>query len=442
MTREVLLVTYSYPPVERSGARRPAALAKYLPRFGWTPVVLTPRVQGAPRNSELIVETDYRDVLADWKVRLHLDGKRGLHEQLRLPLSAQPGADKAHTLVITVLKNLLTYPDLTKGWIPYALNAVEDMRRHNRRMHAIITTFPPASCHLIGEKAKQVLGCPWIADFRDLWTQDITTMRPRDLQFLQVPLEKRTLKRADMLIAVSDPWADRLKQRYRSHEVRTIPNGFDPDDFSPRPELAPKFTITHAGTLYQGQRDPTPLFEVLHDLAREKAIALGEVRVRFYGPTEPWLLPLIRRYELEQVVELKGMIPRAEVLQRQMESQLLLILSFTHPKDTGLHTGKLFEYLGCARPILAIGGNQGAMTQVLRETRAGVHVSAKEHLRDFLIKAYREYKHQGYVSYRGEPDKISQYSHVEMSRCFAAALDKVTGGTAGEIEMANAEQMA
>src|SRR6266852_2672605 len=100
LVRNVLLVTYSFPPVERSGARRPAALAKYLPRFGWRPVVLTPGVEGRPRNSEFVVETGYRDVLADWKARLNLDSRRGVHEQLGLSLSAEPGTNKAHTLAI------------------------------------------------------------------------------------------------------------------------------------------------------------------------------------------------------------------------------------------------------------------------------------------------------------------------------------------------------
>jgi len=440
--RNVLLVTYSFPPIERSGARRPAALAKYLPRFGWRPVVLTPAVAGKPRNSEVVVETGYRDVLADWKARLHLDSRRGVHEQLGLSLSAEPGTDKAHTLAIEVIKNLLTYPDLTKGWVPYGVRAVEEMRRQNRPIEAIISTFPPVSSLLIGERAKQILGCPWIADFRDLWTQDITTMRSRDLPFLQVPLEKRTLKRADMLIAVSDPWSDRLRQRYRSHDISTIPNGFDPDDFSSRPIISKKFTITHAGMLYQGQRDPTQLFEVLHDLGKEKFMDLDQVRVRFYGPVYPWLNPLIRRYGLENVVELSGSIPRREVLQREMESQLLLLLSWTHPKDTGLHTGKLFEYLGAARPILAIGGNRGAMTKVLDETQAGDHISSKAQLQDYLLRAYREYRNQGCVSYQGNSSAIARYSHLGMAEKFAEALDKVTGGVRCETRAVNFPEMS
>jgi glycosyltransferase involved in cell wall biosynthesis len=441
--RNVLLVTYSYPPVERSGARRPAALAKYLPRFGWRPLVLAPKIDGgSARDSEWIIETDYRDVLADWKARLHLDRRRGLHEQFRLTLSKQAGTDKPHTLAIAVLKNLLTYPDVTKGWIPYALEAIESLRRQNQKIDAMITTFPPASSHLIGAKAKRILGCPWIADFRDLWTQDITTMRPRDLQFLQVRLEKRTLRRADMLVAVSDPWADRLRLRYRSHEVVSIPNGFDPDDFSPRPELTQKFTITYAGVLYQGQRDPTVLFAALRELIQDKVIPLEDVRVRFYAPPEPWLAPLVQSYQLEPVVELNGLIPRKEVLQREMESQLLLLLSWTNPKDNGLHTGKLFEYLGARRPILAIGGNRGAMTQVLDETRAGMHLSSKEEVRSFLTCTYGEFKRGGEVVHRGDASAISRYSHVEMSRSFANTLDRLTGVPRARREAENTPEMA
>ncbi len=433
--RTVLLVTYSYPPIERSGARRPAALSKYLPRFGWMPLVLTPKVDGGlARESEWIVETDYQDVLSKWKARLHLDSRRSLHEQLGLPLSKQAGGDKPHTLAITVVKNLLTYPDSTKGWIPYALDAIESLRRQNRKIDAIITTFPPASAHLAGAKAKAILACPWIADFRDLWTQDITTMRTRDLQFLQVSLEKRTLRSADMLIAVSDPWAERLRRRYSSHEIVTIPNGFDPDDFSARPVVTQKFTITYAGVLYQGQRDPTVLFAALQKLIKSKLIRPDDIRVRFYVPPEPWLVPLIQRYQLDEVVEVNGMIPRKEVLQREMESQLLLLLSWTNPKDTGLHTGKLFEYLGARRPIIAIGGNRGAMTQVLDETNAGTHLSSEQEVGDFLVNAYQEFKLGGAVIYRGDASAISRYSHIEMCRDFADALDRVTGVPSPEME--------
>ena len=123
--RRVLLIAFSYPPVEIIGSVRPAALAKYLPRFGWEPIVLTPKVQGAYRESKLVIETGYRDVLKDWKARLRLDRKRGVHEQFGLPLAKKPGSALLHTRVLNFAKYLITYPDPFKGWIPYALEAIQ-----------------------------------------------------------------------------------------------------------------------------------------------------------------------------------------------------------------------------------------------------------------------------------------------------------------------------
>ncbi len=124
-------------------------------------------------------------------------------------------------------------------------------------------------------------------------------------------MEKRTLRDADALVTVSQPWADRLQSRYPGKKVFAIANGFDPDDYrSPAPALTREFSITYTGELYQGQRDPTQLFEVLSDLLREGSVLLEDLRVRFYGAVEPWLPILVEKFGLQQVVELHGSTPR------------------------------------------------------------------------------------------------------------------------------------
>ena len=85
----VLLIAFRYPPSEAIGAMRPAALAKYLPQLGWDMTVLTPKVKQRAADPRLI-ETDYQDVIADWKNRLGLDARVGVHEQLGLPVSSKP----------------------------------------------------------------------------------------------------------------------------------------------------------------------------------------------------------------------------------------------------------------------------------------------------------------------------------------------------------------
>jgi glycosyltransferase involved in cell wall biosynthesis len=420
--RRVLLIAFFYPPAPAVGGLRPAALAKYLPRFGWEAIVLTPRLQGVNRESKSVIETEYRDVLKDWKTRLHLDPERELHERFALPMARKPGSEPLHTRLLSLATYALTYPDPYKGWIPFALAAVEQIRR-KVEIDAIVTTSPPISCHLIGRQVKRMLGCPWIADFRDLWTQNLGI---RSRRFLQTGLEKRTLKQADALVTVSAPWASRLQRGYPNTKICTITNGFDPDDYcSPSRALTSEFSVTYTGQLYASQRNPTMLFEVVRDLIKEEAISASDVRIRFYGTLEPWLPLLIKDYGLGQIVEVHGPIPREMALEHQRESQLLLVLPWSHPRETGHHSAKLFEYFAAARPILAVGGNRGVLTQALEETRAGMHALSKEQLRDFLLSAYADYKECGRVSYYGDRKAIDKYSHPEMARSFAQILDTV-----------------
>jgi hypothetical protein len=110
-------------------------------------------------------------------------------------------------------------------------------------------------------------------------------------------------------------------------------------------------------------------------------------------------------------------------LRSQAESQLLLLIGWHDLRERGQHTGKLFEYLGSKRPILALGGSHGVMSEVLEETGAGVHALTKEQLRDALVKAYGAFRNAGRVPYEGQDTKVKNYTHQEMARRFALVLD-------------------
>jgi len=432
----VLLITFCYPPTQVIGSVRPAGLVKYLYRFGWHSVVLTPKVK-RPQGDPSIVETEYRDVIASWKARLGLDGKRGVHQQLRLPISSKPRSELWHTRVLEMGRYLITYPDEAKGWIPFALRAIDEMADEGMNFDAILTTSPPISTHLIGRKAKKVFGCSWVADFRDLWTQNMSNPHPR-LDAIQTGLERRTLKDADALVTVSQPWADRLQRSYPAKSVFAITNGFDPDQFaSLSRELTAKFTITYAGLLYQGRRDPAMLFQGLRELFDQNLISPEDVQVRFYGPIEPWVVAQVQQYQLDGVVQLCGVVARDEALQRQAESQILLMLGWTDPRETGQHSGKLFEYLGAGRPILAVGGSRSVLTDTLNETGAGIHAFSSGDVCKFLIDSYEEFRAQGRVSYHGVKAAIEPYTHYHMARRFSEVLNLVSGASPQRTEDKN-----
>ena len=424
--KRVLLISFYFPPRQAIGAVRPMGLKKYLPRFGWECVVITPKLGRESRIDPDVIETGYVDVLEQWKRKLRLDPKQSLHAQLSLPEAKERNTRLPHTFLLGQLKEVLAYPDPMKGWVGFACEEIDKLAGH--QFDAIISSAPPISSHLIGRHAKRVLRRPWVADFRDLWTQNVDS-RPSLVRPFERRLEKRLVANADALVTVSDDWAAKLKSRYRDVPVHAITNGFDPDDFPSREiRLTELFTITYAGLLYQGKRDPTPLLQAVQELIAEGAISPARFRMRFYGPVEPWFVAAIAKYGVQQVTEVPGIIPRREAIERQRESHLLLQLGWYDRREKGQHTGKLFEYLGSRRPILALGGAPGAMSDVLDHTGAGVHLQTKDELKQYLLQSYREFEQSGSVRYRGKEEAIAQYSHLEMARRFAALLDSLTAG--------------
>ena len=111
----------------------------------------------------------------------------------------------------------------------------------------------------------------------------------------------------------------------------------------------------------------------------------------------------------------------------QQEAQILLLLSWNDTEEVGIYTGKVFEYLNAKRPILALGHTDGGiLKELLDQTQAGVHISNVEELKEYIIKAYHEYKESGMVQYRGIDAEIMKYSHREMARKFGEVLDKIS----------------
>jgi glycosyltransferase involved in cell wall biosynthesis len=420
--RRLLLIAFHYPPRHTIGSIRPGALAKYLPQFGWEVVVVTPGGQEGPRPSAQVVETRYEDALESLKRKIPgLDPKKALQSQLKVRETTKPREKHFLGEAVAHAKSWLVYPETEKGWKPFALNAIQNI---DFSVDAILSTAPPITTHLVAQEAKRKFGCPWIADFRDLWATNLDNPHDAILRYRDRQLERKCLRSADALVTVSRPWADRLQDLYPEKPVHVITNGFDPDDFAGFAASPSKhFSISYTGQLYAGRRDPSQLFEVLHELIAESKMAREQLRINFYGPIEPWVQPLIERYELQGVVELHGVISRNESLKRQQESQILLLLGWANPQETGQHTGKLFEYFGARRPILAVGGVQGVLTETLEETGAGIHALSKAQLREWLIQSYNEFQERGEVRFRGYDETIKKYTHEAMARSFSGLLD-------------------
>jgi len=421
--KNVLIITYFFPPMPEIGATRLYGLAKYLPETGWNPIVLAPILPGEPDSQFHVIQTPYDDAVALWKRRMGLNTKKSLNEQFDVSKPKNQPSIIDHLTYIPW--EIITYPDPMRGWYKHAVKTGSDLLQREQ-VDAILSSSHPETCHLIARTLAEKHQLPWIADLRDLWTQNPYYNHCALRRFAEKRLELRTLGKASALVTVSRPLADDLSRLHTHKPVYAITNGFDPEDacFGP-PELTDKFTITYTGVLYGGKRDPSMFFEALKNLMRDGVIDPDRVEVRFFGSQDPWLFDEIRNADLDGVVKVLGFVPRDQALQRQRESQLLLLLLWNNPQERGVYTGKVFEYLAARRPIIALGGpEESVVKDLLNETQAGHYVSSLEGLEVVLSQYYSEYVRTGAIS-PTEDSAISKYSHLEMARKFADVLDKI-----------------
>lgn len=432
MGRRVLVIAYYFPPRPGVGSLRAKGLAKYLPEYGWEPIILTAALPEKPESRFKVVETPYPgDVTAYWKRKLGLAADKGFQEQIGIPRALREGKTSFFTRrVITLAKAFIAYPDDQKTWYPFAVSAGRDLLKMEK-FDALISSSGPVTCHLIARELKARYEIPWIADFRDLWTQNHYYPYGSLRLMFERRLELKTLALADALVTVSEPLAERLMSLHKNKRVLVIPNGFDPDDVAQAP-LTKEFTITYTGTLYEGKRDPALLFQAVRELIVDGTIDPLDIRIRFYGEAPYWLEQQVRHYQLGGIVGLHRKVPRDVALAKQRESHVLLLLSWDDPREVGVYTGKIFEYLAAKRPILALGGPGGAVAQLLRETGAGIHVRSLEDLKALLKSWYKEYKLEGEVKYKAQWEIVQKYSHREMAKKFAHLLDEVTRGILGK----------
>ena len=234
--RRVGLVAYWYPPRQAAGALRAAALARYLPAFGWEPVVVTVRPRSSLHLPPGPLERD--DVPAPALATTD----RALHALAAAAVEALRGSEALETLKTeNVLagrrpharaahwfyRHWLSFPDDTWPWLVDRRSVARVFAA--RGVDAIVSTSPPPTAHLVAAAAARRLQVPWVADYRDPWSQRSAWRRAWPLAGVEARLERHTLSQAAHVVTVSAPLADNLR-RLLGRPVSVVPNGFDPAD--------------------------------------------------------------------------------------------------------------------------------------------------------------------------------------------------------------------
>jgi glycosyltransferase involved in cell wall biosynthesis len=318
-------------------------------------------------------------------------------------------------------------------------------RRLARReaVSLIYTSSPPNSCQVAGLLLKRATGLPWIADFRDPWTEGIrrkeayarTPWRGR----IEEALERAVLTHADHVLLTTEKTREQYVQKYPelpADRFSVITNGFDPADFA-LPESSERlldptrFHLTLTGNV-EAMFDAIPFFTALDELRREDEGVRAHLAVNFIGTKRGKYDAFIQEHGLGETVSYIGYVPHQTCLRYLAESDALFLCQIpVYESATTKLSGKLFEYLYMRKPILAL-TLPGLTTDILARSGLGTAVSPDDiaGIKQALLELYRAW-YQGYGRPVADESYIGTFDRVRQAERLAALADRVTAGRAG-----------
>lgn len=381
MIRKILIITYYWPPSGGGGVMRWLKMSKYLPGLGWKPIIYTPENPDASVNDESLTEEIHPEteiiktpIWEPYSLFRKLTGKKKGEKFKAGYISEASSGDWKSKLSVFIRGNFLI-PDPRKFWIKPSVKFLKKYLQEHP-VDLIVSTGPPHSMHLIALGLKKHVDIPWIADFRDPWT-DIDFYRKLKLtrwaDRKHRKLERKVLETADHVVTVSNSWAkDLQKKNYKKIEV--IHNGFDPQDFEnvsfPNNNT---FSITHLGA-FNRDRNPSMLWKVLGQLAKENNNFKKTLCIQLIGQTDLFVIQDIKKNGLKKNLVQTDHLPHKKGLDELSKSQILLLPINNSPNAYGILPGKMYEYMAVKRPILAIGPSGADFARILEETKSGIAV--------------------------------------------------------------------
>ena len=431
--KRVLIITYYWPPSGGSGVQRWLKMSKYLPEYGWQPVIYTPEEGEYP----ILDASLEKDVAPEAEIiRRPIVEPYTLYKKflgIKKSESVKVGFIKENRKKLGWKENFSRWirgncfiPDARCLWVKPSVNYLKSYLKVHP-VDAIVSTGPPHSMHLIAMKLKEATGIHWIADFRDPWTEidyygDLRLTRWADRKHHR--LEYEVLTKADKVVTIGWDCAKSLG-RLGNRNVCVIPNGFDWEvDAKPKEILlSQEFTLTHLGIVTPSRNAPQ-LWAALKELKEEDETFGKKLKISLVGQIDQSVLENLYAVGLKENTEIVPYIPHEQIQQAQGASQVLLLLVNNTPNAKGILTGKIFEYLASGRPILCIGPEDGDAARILSETKAGVTVSFedKEKMKEVVKILYHKYLEKALPFNNSK--EIEKYSRKAQAEEYAKLLEK------------------
>jgi glycosyltransferase involved in cell wall biosynthesis len=417
----ILVVSFRFPPSHSVGAVSVGKTVKYLERAGHDVRVLTARDQHLPTT--LRIESDPAHIVATnwWSPTRAAEGVAGGSERVATQGFSAGRRYSSRVAAVGRAYRSVMIPDQQVGWTVPAIKAGRELIR-DWKPDVIYGSAPPFTSLVVARALSRHSGVPWVAGLRDLWRDNPYRRISPVVRGLDRRLEQRVLTSARGVAVTTDESALTLRSRF-ALPIEVVTNGYDADDLVERSTaVTDQLVIRYAGLLVHDRRDPTPLFRAL------RLLPDAPVRVEFYGRDASMAAEAAAREGVTDRVFAYPPVPHRESLQLQRDADVLLLLQWQHPSESGTCPAKLFEYAATRRPVLAIGPTGGVVDRLLTQHRLGSVLTDQADIADQLRVWVRSKSNGGIPDLPGEPPpELSRRTQVQRLAMF---LSLVTGGEA------------
>jgi len=367
--RTVLIIAYYFPPMGLSGVQRTLKFVKYLPEFGWKPIVLTT----SPPDYYAFDESLEDDLSSEeiYIYRTNYSGDNKKPKTVKFPSYFKQRIGR-------YLMSFVYQPDRFIKWKKDAYILAQKIFSQHK-VDVIFATAPPFTDFILAKELADKYNKPFLVDYRDVWIDNPFHAFPTPLhKHYCEKIEHEILTHTKKAIVVTRHSKEALVKRYGfiSHnDISIIPHGYDPDDFAPYKNVKPdrqKFTITHSG-LFQDDRSPKYFLKALSNFLSKYPEAKKHVSARFLGLMRKNHLKIVKKLGLSENVEIKGYLKHSEVIENLMQSDVLWFMQ----NDIVRSPGKLFEYFGASKPILACIPD-GVIRKIALDSKAAIATEPRD----------------------------------------------------------------
>lgn len=406
--KNVIFISYSFPPLLSPNSIQIARLASHLPSYSWQPTVLS-------------VDINYSLDKIDNSL---LDLIHNSIEVIRFK-SLEP---KLITGVLwRIFKPALMMPDSKIAWYLYATR----MPIESKGFDLIFSCALCWSSHLIGLSFKKKTGLPWVAYFSDPWVDNPYHEYTAIDRYVNKRMEKAVIETADAIVFVTEETKQLVMRKYPSNmldKAFVIPHCYDRKLFSRfERKQQSKFTLTHTGHFYYGKRTPVALFQALSNIIKKYPNIHDSLNVQLVGGLHEDYRNMVTELGIDKIVSVVDVVPYLKSLEYILNADVLFLIDAPSDGPSVFLPSKLIEYVGSGNPILGITPLQGASATAIRKLK-GIVVAPEDvsGIEEAILFFYKKYKQNELSEFSYSNTIVQQYDATNTTKALAKLFDMIS----------------